>query len=98
MLPSALFVPPIIYRCLILSVILGSFLIAIAMLVNGAIARSETSPGFSMSELRNAYGDGHGKTKSFKSLSSRYARLAVGAAITVVYFLWETYEERKTDF
>ncbi|WP_185124876.1 abortive infection family protein [Jeotgalicoccus meleagridis] len=48
--------------------------------------------------LRNAYGDGHGKTKSFKSLPSRYARLAVGAAITVVYFLWETYEESKTDF
>lgn len=51
-----------------------------------------------MSELRNAYGDGHGKTKSFKSLPPRYARLAVGAAVTVVYFLWETYEERKTDF
>lgn len=45
--------------------------------------------------LRNAYGDGHGKTKSFKSLPSRYARLAVGAAITAVYFLWETYEEKN---
>src|SRR5699024_3722503 len=51
-----------------------------------------------MSELRNAYGDGPGKTKSFKSLPPRYARLAVGTATTVVHFLWDTYEERKTDF
>lgn len=52
----------------------------------------------SMSELRNAYGDGHGKTKSFKSLPPRYARLAIGTATTVVYFLWDTYQERTTDF
>ncbi len=36
--------------------------------------------------------------KFFKDVTMRYARLAVGAAVTVVYFLWETYEERKTDF
>lgn len=45
--------------------------------------------------LRNAYGDGHGKTKSFKSLPSRYARLVVGAAITVVYFYGKLTRKEK---
>lgn len=57
---------------------------------------SGTSQG--MSELRNAFGDGHGKSKAFKSLPPRYARLAVGTATTVVYFLWDTYQEIKADF
>lgn len=51
-----------------------------------------------MAELRNAYGDGHGKTRSFKALPPRYARLAVGTATSIVYFLWDTYQERKADF
>lgn len=51
-----------------------------------------------MAELRNEFGDGHGKSKSFISLPPRYARLAVGTSVTMVYFLWETYQDRKTNF
>lgn len=49
----------------------------------------------SMAELRNAFGDGHGRTKTFNPLPPRYARLAVGSAITVVDFLLSTFEERR---
>lgn len=47
-------------------------------------------------ELRNAYGTGHGKSKSQarSRLKARHARLAVGAAATLGVFLWETHEER----
>lgn len=48
-----------------------------------------------MAELRNLYGDGHGKNKDFKTLPPRYAHLAVGASVTTVHFLWETYKDRK---
>ena len=47
-----------------------------------------------MAELRNAFGDGHGRPKTFTPLPARYARLAVGSAITVVDFLLSTFEER----
>lgn len=47
-----------------------------------------------MGDLRNAYGSGHGKKASFKGLESRHAKLAVGASITLVNFLWDTHEER----
>jgi hypothetical protein len=45
-------------------------------------------------ELRNAYGTGHGKSKSQASyrLEPRHARLAVGAAATLGVFLYETHE------
>jgi hypothetical protein len=49
----------------------------------------------STAELRNSYGSGHGKDIKFKGLTSRHARLAVGAAVTAVYFIWETYEEQQ---
>ena len=39
-----------------------------------------------MAELRNAYGDGRGKSKNFQALQSRHAKLAVGAASTLVFF------------
>ena len=48
----------------------------------------------SMAELRNSYGSGHGKDAKFKGLTSRHARLAVGAGVTTVHFLWETFEEK----
>lgn len=48
-----------------------------------------------MAELRNAYGSGHGKSPNYKGLSARHAELSVGAAVTVVKFLWDTYEEKK---
>ena len=48
-----------------------------------------------ISELRNPYGGGHGKTADYKGLTPRHARLAVGAAVTAVQFIWETYQEQK---
>lgn len=48
----------------------------------------------SMAELRNSYGSGHGKDAKFKGLSPRHARLAVGATVAAVLFLWETHEEQ----
>ena len=48
-----------------------------------------------MAELRNPYGSGHGKSASYKGLEERHAKLAVGASITYVSFLWDTHEKRK---
>lgn len=48
----------------------------------------------SVSELRNQYGTGHGKSANSKGLSSRHAKLAVGAASTLAVFLFETHESR----
>lgn len=48
----------------------------------------------SMAELRNLYGTGHGKPGGSKGLSPRHARLIVGAATTLVIFLFETQSER----
>lgn len=47
-------------------------------------------------ELRNAYGTGHGKSKSQarQRLGPRHARLAVGTAATLGVFLYETHEAR----
>ncbi len=48
-----------------------------------------------IAELRNDYGTGHGKSASYKGLTPRHARLAVGTATTAVLFIWETHEEQK---
>lgn len=48
-----------------------------------------------MAELRNPYGSGHGKSATYKGLEPRHAKLAVGASITLVTFLWETHEKRS---
>lgn len=48
-----------------------------------------------VAELRNYYGDGHGKTSDFSGLQPRHARLTIGAASTLIYFLWETYKLKK---
>lgn len=48
-----------------------------------------------LGELRNLYGTGHGKSGSARGLSSRHARLAVGAASTLATFLLETHLERS---
>jgi AbiJ N-terminal domain 3/Abortive infection C-terminus len=47
-------------------------------------------------ELRNAYGTGHGKSKTQarQRLKPRHARLAVGSAATLGTFLYETHEAR----
>ncbi len=51
--------------------------------------------GHSLAELRNLYGTGHGKSIKAKGLEPRHARLAVGAAATLVTFLFETHQLRK---
>ena len=48
-----------------------------------------------LAELRNPYGSGHGKSNSFSGLEGRHARLAVGAAASVCWFLWETHISQK---
>ena len=47
-----------------------------------------------VNELRDLYGTGHGRETN-RSLSPSHARLAVGAAATVVRFLLETYNEQR---
>lgn len=49
----------------------------------------------SLAELRNNYGDGHGKKPSYVGLQPRHAKLALGASSTLVLFLWETYKLKK---
>lgn len=48
----------------------------------------------SLAELRNKYGSGHGKSTSYQALSERHARLAAGAALTLVDYLWATHLEK----
>lgn len=50
----------------------------------------------SIGELRSLYGSGHGKTANAKGLQPRHARLVAGSATTLVTFLWETFEHRRT--
>lgn len=47
-----------------------------------------------LAELRNPYGSGHGKSATYKGLEERHAKLAVGSSITLVSFIWDTYEMR----
>jgi len=47
-----------------------------------------------LGELRNLYGTGHGRDGAAKGLKRRHALLAVGAASTLVTFLFETHGER----
>ncbi len=63
--------------------------------ISGRILGNLCNISQGMAELRNLYGDGHGKSKEFKSLPPRYAHLAVGASVAVVHFMWETYQEKK---
>ncbi len=51
--------------------------------------------GNGLAELRGLYGTGHGKHGRATGLSSRHARLAVGAASAFVVFLFETHAETK---
>jgi hypothetical protein len=48
-----------------------------------------------LAEIRGLYGTGHGKDGRAKGLTPRHARLAVGAATTLVSFLFETHEQTK---
>ena len=49
-----------------------------------------------LSELRNMYGSGHGRSSTYKGLQPRHAKLAVGCSTTLVQFLWDSFQ-RQTD-
>ncbi|MBD2059530.1 abortive infection family protein [Oculatella sp. FACHB-28] len=48
-----------------------------------------------IAELRNLYGSGHGRGQQPKGLTTRHAKLVVGAGTTLCLFLLETYEHRN---
>lgn len=48
-----------------------------------------------LAELRSLYGTGHGRDGGHKGLQPRHARLAVGAAVSFIDFVTETYRERQ---
>ena len=48
-----------------------------------------------LASLRNNYGSGHGKSASFKGLQERHAKLAIGSSMTLVNFLWDSFERRQ---
>ncbi len=48
-----------------------------------------------LSELRNEFGTGHGRVASSTSLDGPMARMAVGAASTIAFYLFERYNEIK---
>lgn len=50
-----------------------------------------------LAELRQLYGTGHGRSSAHRGLSTRHARLAVGAAATFVEFAVATYKARGTE-
>jgi hypothetical protein len=49
--------------------------------------------GHGLAELRGLYGTGHGQHAAASGLTSRHAKLAVGAATTLAIFLFETHEQ-----
>lgn len=48
-----------------------------------------------LAELRGLYGSGHGRDGRYKGLQPRHARLAVGAAVSFIDFVTETFRERQ---
>ena len=48
-----------------------------------------------IAELRNLYGDGHGKSANFKGIPSKYAKLVVCSSIALTSFLWDTFKENS---
>lgn len=46
--------------------------------------------------IRNAYGSGHGKNASYKGLQERHAKLAIGSSVTLVNFLWDSFERKNS--
>lgn len=46
-----------------------------------------------LSEIRNLYGTGHGREGTHRPIKSRHAKLAVGAAVTLTNFLFDTHKE-----
>jgi Abortive infection C-terminus len=52
--------------------------------------------GHGLAENHGLYGTGHGKDGKTQSIKPRHAKLAVGAAATLVTFLFETHKETKS--
>lgn len=50
-----------------------------------------------LAEVRNLYGSGHGRHGRASSVTPRHAKLAVGAATTLVVFLFETHRETQKE-
>ena len=48
-----------------------------------------------LAELRGLYGSGHGRDGSHRGLQPRHARLAVGAAVSFIDFVTETFREQQ---
>ena len=46
--------------------------------------------------IRNAYGSGHGKSASYKGLQERHAKLAIDSSVTLVNFLWDSFERKNS--
>lgn len=59
------------------------------------ILRNLTALTQYLAELRSLYGSGHGRDGGHKGLQPRHARLAVGAAVSFIDFVTETYRERQ---
>jgi hypothetical protein len=59
------------------------------------ILRNLSTIGHNLAELRGLYGTGHGQHGAASGLTSRHAKLAVGAAATLSIFLFETHEQTK---
>jgi hypothetical protein len=49
-----------------------------------------------LAEIRGLYGTGHGKDGRVRGLTSRHARLCVGAASALVTFTFQTHLETKS--
>lgn len=49
--------------------------------------------GNGLAELRGLYGTGHGREGIATGLDARHSKLAVGAASTLVSFLFDTHKE-----
>lgn len=53
--------------------------------------------GQGVAELRNLYGTGHGRHGRERGLQERHAKLAVGSAVTLAVFLFETHAARRAE-
>lgn len=52
---------------------------------------------YGVAELRNLHGTGHGRVANNRGLSTRHAKLAVGAAAALVVFLLDTHREDQSE-
>lgn len=59
------------------------------------ILRNLAAPTQYLAELRGLYGSGHGRDGRHRGLQPRHARLAVGAAVSFIDFVTETFREKQ---